>query len=87
MSTIQELQDEIERIKARNKRVEADKTWETSWIRRIAIALSTYTIALLLMLSIGVEKPIFTALIPTFAYFLSTATLRLLKSWWLKTQH
>lgn len=31
----QELEQEIEQIKERNKRVELDKTWETSWTRRI----------------------------------------------------
>lgn len=30
-----ELEKEIEQIKARNKRVELDKAWETSWTRRI----------------------------------------------------
>ena len=31
----QELEQEIEQIKERNKRVELDKAWETSWTRRI----------------------------------------------------
>ena len=31
----QELEKEIEQIKERNKRVELDKAWETSWTRRI----------------------------------------------------
>lgn len=29
----QELEKEIEQIKERNKRVELDKAWETSWTR------------------------------------------------------
>ena len=30
-----ELEKEILKIKERNKRVELDKAWETSWTRRI----------------------------------------------------
>ncbi len=33
MVTIQELESEIQKIKERNKRVEADKAWEISWSR------------------------------------------------------
>lgn len=29
------LEEEIENIKARNKRVELDKKWETCWTRKI----------------------------------------------------
>lgn len=32
-----DLEKEINDIKARNKRVELDKAWETSWTRRICI--------------------------------------------------
>ena len=32
---INNLEKEIEKIKERNKKVELDKAWETSWIRRI----------------------------------------------------
>ena len=33
------LEKEIESIKKRNKRVELDKAWETSWTRKICISL------------------------------------------------
>jgi len=33
------LEKEVTDIKARNKRVEADKAWETSWSRKIVIAV------------------------------------------------
>ena len=34
-----ELENEIIKIKERNKRVELDKAWETSWTRRICIMI------------------------------------------------
>ncbi len=42
MATLKELQKEIKDIKNRNKLVEADKSWETSYTRRILLMLFTY---------------------------------------------
>lgn len=36
-----DLNKEIEEIKKRNKRVELDKAWETSWTRKICICILT----------------------------------------------
>ena len=41
------LEEEIEKIKSRNKKVELDKAWETSWIRRICICILTYIIVVI----------------------------------------
>lgn len=32
---LKELEEEVLKIKERNKRVELDKAWETSWTRKI----------------------------------------------------
>ena len=42
-----ELEDEIDKIKKRNHRVEGNKSWETSLIRKICIIIFTYIFALL----------------------------------------
>ena len=42
-----ELEKEIIRIKERNKRVELDKKWETSWTRKICIMLLTYIVVII----------------------------------------
>ena len=34
---LKEIEQEIENIKIRNKRVELDKKWETCWTRKICI--------------------------------------------------
>ncbi len=39
-----DLNKEIEEIKNRNKRVELDKKWETSWTRKICICIVTYIV-------------------------------------------
>jgi len=86
MATIEELEKEINKIKERNRRVEKDKEWETSWVRKILIALGTYFLVLLIMVLMGIEKPFLSALIPSIAFFLSTASLEIIKKWWLKNR-
>ena len=41
------LETEIEQIKERNKRVELDKKWETSWTRKICIMILTYIVVII----------------------------------------
>ncbi len=41
---MKDIEKEIEKIKERNKRVEKDKAWETSWTRRICIMILTYIV-------------------------------------------
>ena len=42
----EEIENEINKIKERNKRVELDKKWETSTIRRICICILTYIVVI-----------------------------------------
>ena len=41
---LEKLEQEISKIKERNKRVELDKKWETSWTRRLCICILTYIV-------------------------------------------
>mgnify|MGYP001802252070 CR=1 FL=1 len=74
---------ELEAIKQRNARVEADKAWETSWLRRFFIALMTYVIAALYMNAVGLGNALLGALVPTGGYLLSTVSLPFAKTFWL----
>ncbi len=87
MSEIEELRAEIEAIKKRNKRVESNKDWETSWLRRIFIAVSTYILVAILLISISNDKPYINAIVPAIAYLVSTSSLEMLRSWWLKKRN
>lgn len=86
MDKIELLEKEIEKIKQRNLRVEKDKAWEISWTRRIFIATSTYILVVVFLLSISAEKPFVTAIVPAVAYFISTASMSIIKEWWLKSK-
>ncbi len=79
-----EILKEIERIRKRNRRVEADKAWETSWTRRTIIAAVTYAAISLLLVYINAADPFVVAMVPTTGYILSTLTMPLFKRWWLK---
>lgn len=74
----------LKEIHERNKRVEADKAWETSKTRKIIITVATYLMIVLLLWLINAPKPWFNALVPALAFVLSTLTLPIIKKWWLK---
>lgn len=74
----------LEEIQERNKRVEVDKAWEISKSRKIIIAIATYFIIVLLLWLINAPNPWFNALVPAFAFILSTLTLPYMKKLWLK---
>ncbi len=77
-----DTESEIKSIKERNARVELDKAWETSFIRRAIIAVGTYVLAAVFLLIIKVENPFLAALIPVFGFLLSTLTLPFIRDWW-----
>lgn len=80
----EKIQQELDQVKQRNLRVEADKAWETSWMRIGSVALITYIIASLVMHALGVERFWLQAFIPTIGYILSTQSLPVIKRWWIK---
>lgn len=83
-SDIKTLKKEIETIKERNLRVEADKAWETSNFRIFSITIIIYIIAAILLYSIGANNYLLGALVPAIGFFLSTQTLPAIKRWWIK---
>ena len=50
------LRDRVAKLEQRNTRVEADKAWETCWMRKLFIAGITYLIVSLYLPILGVEK-------------------------------
>jgi hypothetical protein len=83
MDKLKELEDEINSIKERNKRVELDKAWETSLTRKIIISLLTYFVVTLFFVVAKLPKPFINSLIPTLGFLLSTLTIPVFKKIWL----
>ena len=51
------LEEEIQNIKIRNQKVEADKAWERSWLRSVIISSITYLTAVVWLVFIGDTLP------------------------------
>lgn len=80
-----DLENEINQIKVRNKRVELDKSWETSWTRKITIMILTYLIVLLYSFLVSKFNNIFfSSLVPVIGFLLSTLSLKLIRKFWEK---
>ena len=82
---IEELKKEIENIKQRNKRVELDKKWETSWTRKICIMILTYIVVIIYSYVIwNIDNIFLSSLVPVIGFTLSTLSLRLIRKMWEK---
>lgn len=87
MATLEQLEKEINLIQERNKRVETEKAWETSWTRRLIVVMLTYTVISLVFFSIGTPNPLKNAIVPSIAFILSTLSGPFIKKFWLKFIH
>ena len=80
---LDELKNEIEQIKKRNKRVELDKAWETSWTRKICIMLLTYVVVISYSYVIRkFDNILLSSLVPVIGFTLSTLSLKLVRKLW-----
>ena len=84
MDPLKNIENQINFINERNKKVEADKAWETSNFRVFSICLITYIVASLVLCFIGNQNFLLNAFIPTIGYFLSTQSLPIIKNWWIE---
>ncbi|MDO8592867.1 MAG: hypothetical protein Q7R92_03830 [bacterium] len=84
MTNLEQLENEINNIKDRNIKVEADKAWETSLFRKIAIAFLTYLVITIFFFFAGFNRPFLSAIVPTVGFILSTLSLSYLKTIWIK---
>ena len=79
------IEEDIKKIKERNKKVELDKAWETSWIRRICIAVLTYFVVVLYSYIINKFSNIWlSSLVPVMGFILSTLSLKFVRKIWEK---
>lgn len=83
MLSLESLQTQINEIKSRNARVEADKAWETSWTRRVTIVVLTYIVVLVIFVIARLPDPFVNAIVPSLAFVVSSLTMGGIKRWWL----
>ena len=83
VGVIMNIEKEINDIKERNKRVELNKAWETSWTRRICIMVLTYIVVIIYSFSISKISNIFlSSLVPVIGFTLSTLSLNVIRKIW-----
>lgn len=82
---MEELKKELEEIKQRNKRVELDKKWETSYTRKIVICILTYIVVVVYSNITSKTNNIFlSSLVPVIGFSLSTLSIKLVRKIWEK---
>ena len=81
---MKDFEKRLEAIEQRNKKVEIDKAWETSWSRKIIIAILTYATIVLVFYIAQLPKPFINSIVPTAGFVLSTLSLPFFKNLWIK---
>ena len=80
---MKELEERIDKIEKRNKRVETDKAWETSWTRRICIMILTYIIVIIYSYFIKkYDNILLSSLVPVIGFTLSTLSIKIVRKIW-----
>ena len=82
MSFENQIEKRIADIEDRNRKVEADKDWETSKTRLLILMFFTYLSIGLYLQVIGIDNPWLNAIVPTVGFFLSTLSLPFIKEYW-----
>lgn len=86
MNQLEHIEQEIEKIKARNQKVELDKARETSLARKFTIALLTYIVIVIFFAIAQLGNPFINAIVPTIWFLLSTVSFDILKKLRIKHQ-
>lgn len=82
---MKELEQRIAKIEKRNKRVETDKAWETSWTRRICIMVLTYLVVVAYSYIIReCDNILLSSLVPVLGFLLSTLSAKAVRRLWEK---
>lgn len=84
---VKDLEKEIIEIKERNKRVELDKAWETSAVRRLCICILTYIVVVTYSYVISkVSNVLLSSIVPVIGFTLSTLSLKFVRKIWEKNR-
>ena len=84
MGKLNNIEKRLRNIEERNKKVESDKLWETSFMRRGLLTLFTYLAIGFYLQSVQIEKPWLNAIVPAVALMLSTLTMPFFNRIWIK---
>lgn len=84
---MKKLEEEIKEIKIRNKRVELDKSWETSLTRKFCICVLTYIVVVCYTyFTSKISNVWLSSLVPVIGFTLSTFSLNGVRKIWEKNK-
>lgn len=84
---MEDLKKRLDKIEERNKRVELDKKWETSLIRKLGICLLTYIVVIIYSYIVrNYNNILLSSLVPVIGFTLSTFSLKYLRKIWQKNK-
>jgi polyferredoxin len=86
MTELEQIKKDIQEIKERNARVEKDKAWETSYLRKSLVSILTYFVVVLFFFFAELPKPFINAIVPTLGFLLSTLSISFIKEIWIKNK-
>ena len=75
-----DLEERITALEARNQKVESNKRWETSFVRRASIAVLTYIVVVIYHIAIEADRVFIISLVPVMGFLLSTLSLQFIRS-------
>jgi len=81
-----DIEKRLNTIEQRNKKVELDKAWETSFTRKIIITVLTYITIVLFFFVAKLPKPFINSIVPTAGFVISTLSLPFFKRLWIKNK-
>lgn len=81
---MEDMEKRVRAIEERNKKVEQDKAWEISFMRKCLLVLFTYVAIGAYLQVIAVVRPWLSAIVPALAFSISTLTMPYCKTLWLK---
>ena len=86
--TLKELEKEVNEIKERNKKVESNKSWETSFVRKICIMILTYiTVIIYSYIIREYDNILLSSLVPVIGFTLSTLSLNIIRKLYEKSKN
>ncbi len=77
-----DIETRLNAIEERNNRVELDKAWEISSLKKLIIVSATYIVSIAWLLAIDEPLSWLKAVVPAAGYFLSTLSLKFVKNIW-----
>ena len=86
MNRIRALEHRVRNIEMRNFSVESNKDWETSFTRRVLLAIFTYFSVGIYMYYINIPNPWINSIVPALAFLLSTLPHPIFKEAWLRSR-